>query len=141
MSDAFIPLFYSAAMGVEAITSLIAGRLYDRKGLITLIAIPVSVALVPALAFSGIQGLAIAGAVFWGVAMGVHETIMKAAIADLTHIRKRGTGYGIFNIGSGLAFFLGSAATGFLYDFNIFWVIIFCVAMESTFHTCIHNDE
>lgn len=130
LPDAYIPLFYSVAMGVDAVTALIIGRLYDRKGLITLIAIPVACAAVPVLAFAGSPGFAVAGAVLWGVAMGVHETIMKAAIADLTHIRKRGTGYGIFNIGNGLAFFLGSSLMGYLYNFNVIWIIIFCAAME-----------
>ncbi len=130
LPDSYIPLFYSAAMGVEALISLIIGRLYDRKGLITLVAIPIALTAVPAFGFSGSVPLAIAGAVLWGAAMGIHETIMKAAIADLTHIRKRGTGYGIFNMGSGLAFFLGSTAMGFLYNFNILWVIIFCAVLE-----------
>jgi MFS family permease len=62
--------------------------------------------------------------------MGAHETIMKSAIADLTPLKKRGTGYGIFNAGYGLAMFLGSAAMGFLYDISIFALIILSVGLE-----------
>jgi MFS family permease len=131
LADAYIPLFYSVAMGADAVTALLIGRLYDRKGLITLIAIPAACVAVPFLGFSGNPALAIAGAVLWGVAMGVHETIMKAAIADLTHIRKRGTGYGIFNIGNGFAFLIGGSIMGFLYNYNVIWVVLFCAAMEA----------
>jgi MFS family permease len=57
--------------------------------------------------------------VLWGIVMGAHETIMKAGIADLTSVRKRGTGYGIFNTGYGIAMLIGGAGMGFLYDRSI----------------------
>jgi len=42
--------------------------------------------------------------VIWGILMGIHETIMRAAIADMTSPEKRGTAYGIFNTVYGVAF-------------------------------------
>ncbi len=62
--------------------------------------------------------------------MGAHETIMKSAIADLTPLKKRGTGYGIFNTSYGLAMFFGSAAMGFLYDVSRPSLIVVSVALE-----------
>jgi MFS family permease len=62
--------------------------------------------------------------------MGAHETVMKSAIADLTPLRKRGTGYGIFNTAYGLAVFIGSALTGLLYEYSIPAVILISVAVE-----------
>ena len=72
----------------------------------------------------------IAGVVLWGIVMGTHETIMKAGIADITPLRKRGTGYGIFNMLYGIAIFLGSAAAGFLYDSSINLLIILMIVIE-----------
>ena len=62
--------------------------------------------------------------------MGCHETVMKSAIADLTPLKKRGTGYGIFNAAYGLAIFIGSALTGLLYDYSISAVIVISIVIE-----------
>jgi MFS family permease len=70
------------------------------------------------------------GVTLWGIVMGTHETIMKAGIADITSIRKRGTGYGIFNMMYGIAIFLGSAAAGFLYDYSITLLIVLMAVVE-----------
>jgi MFS family permease len=139
LSDAMIPLFYGLAMGVDAIAALIIGRYYDvlkhrngneNAGLLTLAVIPLLSLAIPVLAFSGSSYLAAASILLWGVIMGAHETIMKSAIADLTPLKKRGTGYGIFNAGYGLAMFFGSVAMGFLYDISIFALIVLSVGLE-----------
>ncbi len=74
--------------------------------------------------------LVLAGVIIWGLVMGCHETVMKSAIADLTPLAKRGTGYGIFNAAYGLAIFIGSAITGLLYEYSISTVIIMSVVIE-----------
>jgi len=139
LSDAQIPLFYALAMGVDAVAALIIGKAYDifkarrdneKAGLITLIAIPVLSLFIPAFVFSTKFSFALAGAIIWGVVMGAHETVMKSAIADLTPLRKRGTGYGIFNTAYGLAIFIGSALCGLLYEHSIFAVIVISIAVE-----------
>ncbi|MDD8027846.1 MAG: MFS transporter, partial [Acidobacteriota bacterium] len=128
--DAQIPLFYAIAMGVDGATALLAGRLYDKVGLAVLFVIPILTIPIPFLGFSSSYGLAIAGIMLWGVVMGIHETVVKAAIADLTPLKKRGTGYGVFNTINGLAALISGTAIGFLYDRSIPAVIVFCVAVE-----------
>ncbi len=64
----------------------------------------------------------------WG--FGIHETIMRAAIADLTSIEHRGFAYGIFNTIYGASWFLGSTLMGLLYDISIGYLILFVVVME-----------
>jgi len=139
LSDAQIPLFYALAMGVDAVAALIIGKAYDifkarrdneKAGLITLIAIPVLSLFIPAFVFSTKFSFALAGAIIWGIVMGAHETVMKSAIADLTPLKKRGTGYGIFNTAYGLAIFIGSALCGLLYEHSIFAVIVISIAVE-----------
>jgi len=139
LTDSQIPLFYALAMGVDALAALAIGRLYDifksrrdneKAGLITLIVIPILSLFIPAFVFSASPKLALAGAVIWGIVMGAHETIMRSAIADLTPLKKRGTGYGIFNSAYGLAIFIGSAAMGLLYEYSIPAVIIISIAVE-----------
>ncbi len=139
LTDAQIPLFYALAMGVDAVAALIIGKSYDifktrhnkeKAGLTTLIVIPVFSLFIPFLVFSVNFSLCLAGAIIWGIVMGCHETIMKSAIADLTPLKKRGTGYGIFNTAYGLAIFIGSALVGLLYEKSILAVIIASVAIE-----------
>lgn len=139
LSDAEIPLFYAIAMGVDGAAALLVGIAYDRLkrkrasqrgGLLLLGIIPLFSILIPILGFTASRPLAIASAVLWGVVMGTHETIMKSAIADITPMKKRGTGYGIFNTAYGLAVFAGSSIMGLLYDRSLGWVIGLAVAVE-----------
>lgn len=139
LTDAQIPLFYALAMGVDAVAAMAIGKTYDifknkrnndKAGLITLIAIPVFSLLIPGLVFSAKFSLVLAGVIIWGIVMGCHETVMKSAIADLTPLKKRGTGYGVFNAAYGLAIFVGSALTGVLYEHSISAVIMISIAVE-----------
>lgn len=139
VTDAQIPLMYALAMAVDAIIGLFIGRWYDKlksrfnnehAGLLLLIALPLLTAPIPLFSLSLSLPLIITGVVFWGIVMGTHETIMKAGIADITSIRKRGTGYGIFNTVYGIAIFIGSAAAGFLYDYSINLLIILMIGVE-----------
>ncbi|MDX9905024.1 MAG: MFS transporter [Bacteroidales bacterium] len=139
VTDAQIPLLYALAMGVDAIIGLIIGKWYDRlkskhnndhAGLLLLIALPLMTAPIPLFSLSPGLPLIITGVILWGIVMGTHETIMKAGIADITSIRKRGTGYGIFNMLYGIAIFIGSAAAGFLYDYSINLLIMLMIIVE-----------
>jgi len=141
LTDAQIPLFYALAMGVDAVAALGIGRAYDifkarhdneKAGLVTLIVIPLFSLFIPAFVFSTNFSLALTGAIIWGIVMGAHETIMRSAIADLTPLKKRGTGYGIFNFAYGLAIFIGASLTGLLYEYSIPAVIIISIVVEIT---------
>lgn len=126
----WIPVFYAVAMGIDALAALGAGKLYDRIGLVSLIVIPFLTILVPLSGFSDQLGLIIASVVLWGIVMAIHETTMRAAIADIAQIGKRGTGYGIFNTLYGAAWFAGGAMMGWLYE-TAFWAIpVFVVGCE-----------
>jgi len=128
VNDSQIPLLYAFAMMVDAIFGLIIGKAYDsikarqkkeHAGLLLLVLMPIFTATILPLAFS-LSVLFVMVAMFlWGIVMGMHETIMRAAIADMTSIKKRGTGYGIFNAVYGLAMFMGSAIAGYLYEISI----------------------
>ncbi|MCK9603551.1 MAG: MFS transporter [Candidatus Omnitrophica bacterium] len=148
LPDAQIPLYYSIAMGIDAVAALSVGKLYDvmktRKnnhnaGLDLLVIIPIMTLLMSLFVFSQRHILVIIGVLCWGIVMGVHETIMRSAIADITSLNKRGTGYGIFNTTYGLAVFLGSVLLGFLYDRSIAFVItavifVECLALAAFFY-------
>jgi MFS family permease len=128
--QAQIPLLYALAMGVDAIVALIIGKAYDRIGLVSLLVLPLLTIPIPFLGFSGSYALAVCGVVLWGAVMGIQETIMRAAIADLTPMARRGLAYGIFNTAYGAAWFAGGLVIGILYERSIGLVIAFAVAMQ-----------
>lgn len=128
--DAQIPLTYVMAMGVDAIAALLVGRTYDTVGLTSLLAVPFLTLPIPFLAFSHSDDLVLIGAGLWGAVMGIQETVMRAAIGNLTPMERRGFAYGIFDTALGAGWGLGGAVMGIMYELCINYVILFAVVME-----------
>lgn len=128
--DAWIPVAYALAMGVGGLGSLAIGRLFDRVGLGILVPLTLVAALFAPLVFLGNLVAAMVGTALWGLGMGVHESIMAAAVADMVPVDRRGSAYGLFNTGFGLAWFLGSALMGALYDRSIPALVAFSVLVQ-----------
>jgi len=79
----WIPIFYSLSMAAGGLGSLVAGKLFDRVGLVVLLPITLIVAVYAPLAFLGGFALALVGALLWGVGLGSHESVMQAAVAHM----------------------------------------------------------
>jgi predicted MFS family arabinose efflux permease len=130
VSGSWVPVFYGVAMGVSGIGSLIFGRLFDRRGLNVLIPLTLVSALFAPLVFLGGFWAALAGAAVWGLGIGVHESVIPAAVAPMVSPQRRASAYGLFTAGYGLCWFLGSAAMGVLYDRSIPATVVLCVVLE-----------
>lgn len=130
VSPTEVPILYAVAMGVDAFAALAIGKAYDRIGLGALAVVPFLTLPIPFLAFSQTHALVIASAVLWGVVMAAHETIMRAAIADMTTTDRRALAYGAFNTVYGAGWFVGSWALGTLYGRSVSWASLFIVALE-----------
>lgn len=130
VSASVIPLYYATAMAADALAALAFGRAYDRIGLpVLLVATLISAGFAP-LVFLGGPAFALLGMLIWGVGLGAQESIMRAAIAPMVATARRGTAYGIFNTGYGLAWFLGSATMGLLYGVSLPALIGFSIALQ-----------
>lgn len=115
-SEAEVPLLYALAMGTDALLALWAGRTYDRRGLSSLLLIPLlSLPITPLTFLWGGRGACLLGVLFWGAAMGTQETVMRAAVGEMVPSGKRGTAYGLFSSLYGLSGFAGNALMGLLY--------------------------
>ncbi|MEM5790714.1 MAG: MFS transporter [Candidatus Aenigmatarchaeota archaeon] len=130
--EAQIPLLYSLAMIADAIIALLIGKAYDKlekkskkSGLLLLILLPLLTLTIPFLVFTYSFVLIIFGVVTFGIVIGSHETIMRAVIADITPISKRGSGYGIFTAFYGFASLIGSSLVGIFYEISISYLTIF----------------
>lgn len=128
--DVWIPIFYAIAMGVDALSALLFGRLFDRIGISVLIISTLISSVFALLVFLGDFYFALLGMVVWGIGMGAQESVIRAGVAEMVQADKRGSAYGIFNTGYGLFWFLGSALMGVLYDISILSLIGFSIVMQ-----------
>lgn len=128
--DAQIPLFYAIAMGVDAVVALVVGRIYDRRGLVVMAGMPLLAGVIPVFAFSSSSSAILVSAFLWGAVLGIQETVLRAAVADYTHVSKRGTAYGIFNTVYGMAWFAGSVIIGWMYSVSLPLLAGYVVVMQ-----------
>lgn len=118
--DQTLSLLYAAAMAVDGFAALFFGWLYDKIGLKALIISTFCSAGFSAFIFLTDNPLMIGvGIILWGIGMGAQESIMKAAVSSIIPKNMRSTGFGIFETGFGIAWFLGSWLLGALYDINV----------------------
>ncbi len=118
LSDKYIPLIFALAMGIDAVSALIAGKFYDKYKTNVLMIMPVFSLPVTFCILSGNSILAIIGIIFWGITVALEESIMRAFIADIISVEKRAFSYGIFNTVTGLIKFARAVIMGYLIDIN-----------------------
>lgn len=130
VSQPTIPILYAAAMAASGAGALTLGRVFDARGFIALLPGILIAALAAPLAFLGGPMAAIAGALCWGTALGVENSVLTAGVAHLVPEISRARAYGIFSAVFGIAWFLGSALLGALYDISIPLLVAVSIAAE-----------
>lgn len=126
----WIAIFYAVAMAVSGMGSLVFGRLFDRFGFSLLVALTIAAALFAPLVFLGNFWTALVGAAIWGIGIGVHESIIPAAVSPMVPSERRASAFGLFTAGYGVSWFLGSAIIGILYDVSLAATIVFCIVSQ-----------
>src|SRR6266487_3844912 len=125
-----IPVFYAVAMASSALASIPLGRLFDRFGPnISLFAFLISAAAAP-FVFLGTSIAALIGMIFWGIGMAAQGSLLQAMLTGVIPPQKRSTAFGVFDTGYGIAWFLGSAVMGLLYEKSILAVTLFSVCLQ-----------
>lgn len=130
LKDVWIPVAYSIAMAVSGAGSLLFGRMFDKIGIGILIPLTLISSVFAPLVFFGGFWTVIVGSALWGLGMGVHESIIPAAVATMVPAQRRPSAYGLFTAGYGIAWFLGSAVMGALYDHSVRAVVVFCLLLQ-----------
>ncbi len=126
----WIPIYYAIAMGLGGLGALAFGKWFDRAGLPIMIGVFFASAFFAPLVFLGGRWLALCGMVLWGIGMAAQNSLLKAVIAPLISQERRATGFGVFDAGFGIAWFLGSWLMGVLYDKSILVLVIFSVVLQ-----------
>lgn len=144
--EEYLSLLYAGAMVIDAFAALFFGWLFDKIGMKALM---ISTLLCSAFGFlvflTDKPALMIAGIAIWGIGMGAQESIMKAAVSQIIPRNMRSTGFGIFETGFGIFWFLGSWIMGILYDVNtVVMVVVSAATMLSAiafYYISVKTDE
>ncbi|MDP3984523.1 MAG: MFS transporter [Acidimicrobiia bacterium] len=144
VSDPTVPLLFAAAMAVDALAALAAGRAYDRTGLRVLYVLP-AITPLALLAFTTRSSLAWVGVIAWGVVTGIQESTLRAAVSDLVPTGRRATAYGFVNASYGIALLAAGAGIGALYATSIplVWAVVLVLqggAVLAIRSTLAHRD-
>lgn len=129
-AEPWIPLFLALATAMAVIASLVLGKLYDKIG-ITVVVIAVTLAsFFSPLVFFGNFGIALGGLLLWGIGYAIQDTLLKVLIASVLPATKRNLAFGLFYLGYGGGWLLGSIVTGLLYDHSRLALVIFAVTIQ-----------
>ena len=115
LSDAEVPLIFALAMMVDGLSGLVVGRLYDRRGPLVLLAVPVA-ASVSVIAFTEDRLLVWVGVAVWGIVNGVLDSTVKAVVATLVDGDSRSVAFGWLAFVRGVGLLLAGGALGLAYD-------------------------
>jgi MFS family permease len=125
-----ISLWFAVAMAVGAIAAPVLGHLFDRSGKVVVApAIAVTSAATP-LAFLGTGAVAQAGIALWGVGTAVQDALLLALISGVIARGRRATGFGLYDLVFGVAWFAGSAVAGMLLDRSVTGLVIFSTLLQ-----------
>jgi MFS family permease len=115
---AYLPLVLVAMNVVYALAAYPFGRWSDSMSHAQLLAWGVGalIAADAALAWSSHWPWVWLGISLWGLHMGMTQGLLATMVADEAPAELRGTAYGIFNLMSGLAMLIASAAAGLIWD-------------------------
>ena len=125
-----IPLLYAGAMGVNGLTAVLFGKLFDRFGVFALAAgILVSLLALP-LGFLGGHAAVYASVGCWATGLGAQDASLRSGISQVVSMNKRGGAFGAFNGVYGVSWFAGSAVMGLLYDHSLLALVAFGIAAQ-----------
>jgi len=126
----WIPLFLALSTGFGVVASLILGKMYDRKGLpVVLVAVFLSSLFAP-FVFLGNFFVTLAGMLLWGIGYATQDTLLKAVIAGVLPDGRRSLAFGLFYLGYGGGWLVGSVTTGLLYERSLPVLIAFSVVVQ-----------
>jgi len=122
LSDATIPVLFAVAMATDGLSGLLVGRLYDRRGPMVLLAVPLAAA-VSVLAFTTNVTLVWVGVAIWGLVNGVMDSTVKAVVVELVPSARRAVAFGWLALLRGTGLLVAGGALGIAYDASRSWTI------------------
>ncbi len=118
LSARYVPAVMVVMSLVYSLSSYPVGVLSDRIGRLGLLAAGLAVLVAADLVLASATSIiaVMAGVALWGLHMGLTQGILATLVADTAPENLRGTGYGAFNLVSGVALLAASVIAGELWD-------------------------
>jgi MFS family permease len=126
----WIPIFLALSTAGAVVASLILGRAYDRTGIRAVVVAVLLTAFFSPFVFFGSFWVALAGLMLWGVGYATQDTLLKALIASQLPEGHRNFAFGVFYLGYGGGWLVGSVTTGLLYDRSRVALVVFAVVVQ-----------
>lgn len=130
LTDAQVPILFAVAMFVDGASGLVMGRIYDRTGPQTLLAVPIA-AGASVIAFSQNVVWVWVGVAIWGVVNGVLDSTVKAVVTELVPTRTRAIAFGWLAFVRGAGLLVAGALLGAAYDQGIGYVVTLVLAANT----------
>jgi MFS family permease len=130
VKEQWLPIFLAVSTAFAVVASLVLGRTYDRIGIGAVVGAVLLTTLFSPLVFFGGFWWALAGLLLWGIGYAVQDTMLKVLIASVLPEGRRNYAFGLFYIGYGGGWLIGSLAAGLLYDRSRLALVIFAVAAQ-----------
>jgi predicted MFS family arabinose efflux permease len=130
VSNHWLPALLAMATGMAIVASLALGRAYDHIGVGAVVVGVVLTSMFSPLVFFGGAWLAVAGLLLWGVGYAVQDTLLKALIASVLPEGRRNAAFGVYYLGYGGGWLVGSVTTGLLYDRSRLALVVFAVLVQ-----------
>jgi MFS family permease len=146
-----VPLIYLLIQGVDASIALISGYAYDKFG-IKFLTLAFTLSIIPPLLIMVDTDLTklIIASIFFGLVLGMQESIYRAAVSEFAPVSLRGTAYGIFNAAYGVSLAVNGAVYGLLAElkppfitviFYVFTLQIAAIALLLNVHSRSNNSD
>jgi MFS family permease len=130
LSPVRIPMVLAMGTASAIVAGLVLGRAYDRFGVAPVVLGVLMTTCFSPLVFFGSVSIAIIGLLLWGVGYAVQDTLLKALIASVLPEKRRNAAFGVFYLGYGAGWLLGSVAAGLLYDRSRLALVMFAVVAQ-----------
>ncbi len=126
IDESYLPLLYSYAMFIDALSALFFGFLYDKIGFVSL-AIATALSAPYGFLIFGASSLWVIfiGLTSWGIGIGACESVLLSGVATLSSKETRARSYGFFELCYGLSAFGFSFLIACLYEKSSFALSLF----------------
>jgi predicted MFS family arabinose efflux permease len=130
VTEHWVPIFLALATVVSVMASLILGRSYDKVGITAVVVAVILASLFSPLVFFGNFWIALAGLMLWGIGYATQDTLLKVLIASVLPRDRRNLAFGVFYLGYGGGWLVGSVTTGLLYDYSRIALVAFAIIAQ-----------
>lgn len=130
VTEHWIPILLALATAMAVVASLIVGKLYDKLGISVVVVSVVLASIFSPFVFFGGFWVALGGLLLWGIGYATQDTLLKVLIASVLPEGKRNLAFGLFYLGYGGGWLVGSVTTGLLYEHSRVALVVFAVVVQ-----------